>query len=313
MQNPKPVKLPCAMPMIQQPSRLPLALLISVLVNGALLSGLSFLLESPTVRQPPPAQRLSLNTLSAPFDTARPNQPETAAEMPSQEAPTPKPEPLMPDPEQRPTPQTTATPSESPVIATTREADDATGIDTETDPEVDPANASKLTEDPSNKVTTAPEKETETEHQTPSVSTSSAINTGVSEPVETESATDQDTTVQSESREVLPVQETALQAPEDMNPGAPPNAENLPMARLEHQPELEYPAMAKRRRQQGQVVLRAWLNEQGELEQLSILTSSGHALLDESALEQIKNWTFQSVADGQPHRWVQIPVEFRLR
>lgn len=301
--------------MIQQPSRLPLALVISVLLNGVVLVGLSLLLGPPTVRQQPPAQRLSLNTLSAPFDTAQPSQPETTDEAPSQEVPTPptQPEPLMPEPEQRPAPKTSATPSESPVLTTTSDADNATGIETETDLEIDTTNAPDLTEDPPNKVTPAPETESETALQTPSAPTSSAINTRKSEPDETESVADQNTTIQSEDREVVADKEPAQFTPDDMNPGSPPNAEDLPLARIDHQPELEYPAMAKRRRQQGQVVLRAWLNEQGELEQLTILTSSGHPLLDESALEQIKTWTFQSVADSRPHRWVQIPVEFRLR
>lgn len=296
------------MPMIQQPSRLPLALVISVLLNGVVLVGLSLLLGPPTVRQQLPAQRLSLNTISVPPDIVQPSQPETA-DTPSQEVPAPQPEPLMPDPEQRPAPETNTASTESPVIATTSDADNTTMLDAETDPEIDPTNAPDLTEAPSNKITPA----LETEHQTSSVSTNSAINTGVSESGETESVAEQSSTIQNENRDVLTDQEPAQLPSEDINPGAPPNAENLPLALIDHQPELEYPAMAKRRRQQGQVVLRAWLNEQGELEQLSILTSSGHPLLDESALEQIKTWTFQSVADGQPQQWVQIPVEFRLR
>lgn len=314
MQNPKPVKLTCAMPMIQQPSRLPLALLISVLVNGVLLMGLSLLLDPLKVRQQPLSQRLSLNTVLVPIDTPQPNQPETADAL-SQETPatSPQPEPLKPDPLQSPAPETNTAPPESPVATTTNEADNAISNDTEVDREIEPTDAPVAIESPSNEVASERETDSKTEHLTPGATTNSASNTRLSESDESEPPAEQETILQSDNRDVLINQEPAQLPPEDMNPGAPPNAENLPLAQIDHQSELEYPAMAKRRRQQGQVVLRAWINEQGGLEQLSILTSSGHPLLDESALEQIKTWTFQSGADSRSHRWVQIPIEFRLR
>ncbi len=296
------------MSMIQQTNRLPLALVISALVNGIVLMGLSLLLDPPAVRQQPPAQRLSLNTVLAPLDNAQPIQPE-ATETPSPDVT----EPLRPDSEQNPAAEDNTAPQESPVMATANNADNTTSNETESAIEVEPADVQDAPGNQSSQLPLEPETGAESERQTSNGSAELASLRDEPEMNETEPVADLDAIVQSENRDVLTDQEPTQSPSEDMSPGATPNTENLPLAQIERQPELEYPAMAKRRRQQGQVVLRAWLNEQGELEQLSILTSSGHPLLDESALEQIRSWTFRSLADGIPHRWVQIPVDFRLR
>ncbi len=75
-----------------------------------------------------------------------------------------------------------------------------------------------------------------------------------------------------------------------------------------------YPNLAKRRNQQGVVVLEVRLDERGQQRALQIVRSSGVESLDEAALEAVADWQFRpETVDGRavPSR-VQIPIEFAL-
>jgi len=75
-----------------------------------------------------------------------------------------------------------------------------------------------------------------------------------------------------------------------------------------------YPRIAQKRGIEGTVMYEIWLDEQGNQIKQQLLTSSGTAILDQSALEAIKQWKFSPrVLDGVPvaHR-VHIPVRFKL-
>ncbi|MGC2166375.1 MAG: energy transducer TonB [Gallionella sp.] len=52
----------------------------------------------------------------------------------------------------------------------------------------------------------------------------------------------------------------------------------------------EYPPISKRMNEQGKVVLRVELNENGRVEQVTIKTPSGYARLDAAAVAAVKNW-----------------------
>ena len=52
----------------------------------------------------------------------------------------------------------------------------------------------------------------------------------------------------------------------------------------------DYPAAAKRMNQQGKVMLRVELGEDGRVTNAEIKTSSGHRLLDDAALTNVKTW-----------------------
>jgi len=300
------------MSMIQQTNRLPLALAISVLVNGAVLIGLSLLMDTPSVKNQPSTQSLTLNTFSAPVDSVMPNLP-TNNELQSQDAP----ETLVPDSDRRSAPELNATSSKSPSMTTATNTDNNTNNKIETVIEVEAADvndtsksqSSELPPEPDTHTNADADANTKREYRTSNALTDSTSLSSVPETNETEPMANENVTEQRKNREDL-ASRSSLETPNTM---VPADIEVLPLAQIEHQPELDYPARAKRRRQQGQVVLRAWLNEQGKLEQLSILTSSGHPLLDESALEQIRTWTFQSLAKGSQHRWIKIPVDFQLR
>ena len=81
-----------------------------------------------------------------------------------------------------------------------------------------------------------------------------------------------------------------------------------------HNPVPEYPPMAKRRGEQGRVLLRVTVSETGEPVVVLVSQSSGYALLDQSALQAVKNWQFvparfnnHAVASE-----VTVPVRFTL-
>lgn len=95
-----------------------------------------------------------------------------------------------------------------------------------------------------------------------------------------------------------PVKEVFSRAPSFMQPPTAPR----------------YPNLAKRRNQQGVVLLEVRLDERGQQRALQIVRSSGVESLDEAALEAVAAWHFRpETEDGRavPSR-VQIPIEFAL-
>lgn len=75
-----------------------------------------------------------------------------------------------------------------------------------------------------------------------------------------------------------------------------------------------YPSQARRRNQQGVVLLEVRLDEQGRQRSLNVLRSSGVESLDRAALQAVAAWRFNpETTDGQavPSR-VHIPIQFAL-
>lgn len=77
----------------------------------------------------------------------------------------------------------------------------------------------------------------------------------------------------------------------------------------------EYPRLAKKRGQQGLVLLRAKIDQKGEVEMVEILQSSGVKSLDNRALETVEQWLFYpyTIEDEPTVAWVNIPVDFTLK
>lgn len=75
-----------------------------------------------------------------------------------------------------------------------------------------------------------------------------------------------------------------------------------------------YPAQARRRNQQGVVLVEVRLDERGALRDMKLLRSSGIESLDEAAMNAVANWRFRpEVQDGEPvPSRVTIPIEFAL-
>jgi len=79
-------------------------------------------------------------------------------------------------------------------------------------------------------------------------------------------------------------------------------------------PKPPYPLAARRQGAEGRVVLRAQVLEDGRCAEARIVRSSGHALLDESALATVRRWRFvPATRAGTPvASWVEVPIAFRL-
>jgi protein TonB len=78
---------------------------------------------------------------------------------------------------------------------------------------------------------------------------------------------------------------------------------------------LKYPPQALHAHMQGTVLLRVLVDEHGVPQDVMIARSSGYALLDRSAREQVlKGWTFEpAMVNGHAIRaWAQVPVSFNL-
>ncbi|BCG27049.1 cell envelope biogenesis protein TonB [Pseudomonas tohonis] len=75
-----------------------------------------------------------------------------------------------------------------------------------------------------------------------------------------------------------------------------------------------YPAQARRRNQQGVVLVEVRLDERGGLRDMKLLRSSGIESLDEAAMKAVASWRFRpEVQDGEPvPSRVRIPIEFAL-
>ena len=81
-----------------------------------------------------------------------------------------------------------------------------------------------------------------------------------------------------------------------------------------HNPKPEYPALAKRRQWEGRVLLKVRVLANGTVAAVSVETSSGHELLDESALEAVRQWHFVPAQRGGQavDSWVNVPINFNL-
>lgn len=79
-------------------------------------------------------------------------------------------------------------------------------------------------------------------------------------------------------------------------------------------PEPPYPLAARRRREQGLVMLTAKVTAQGRATKVEIKQSSGHPLLDEAALNAVRDWEFQPARVGATamESEIEVPVRFKL-
>ncbi|KLN59441.1 hypothetical protein WH96_17410 [Kiloniella spongiae] len=77
----------------------------------------------------------------------------------------------------------------------------------------------------------------------------------------------------------------------------------------------EYPQRAKRKKLQGNVVLRAKIDRSGIVQEIHIWRSSGHRLLDKAAQKAMREWRFIPARQGgiTTASWVEFPIDFSIR
>jgi protein TonB len=76
-----------------------------------------------------------------------------------------------------------------------------------------------------------------------------------------------------------------------------------------------YPAASRRIGEEGKVVLRVFVSEQGAPAKIEMRTSSGHVRLDEAAVATVAQWKFVPARRGDTPvgAWVLVPISFSLR
>lgn len=86
-------------------------------------------------------------------------------------------------------------------------------------------------------------------------------------------------------------------------------------ANYAHNPKPDYPAIARSRGWQGKVLLRVKVSAEGLSDGVTVEQSSGHELLDESAVEAVKKWQFIPAKRGDTPvaSSVIVPIDFKLR
>ncbi len=107
---------------------------------------------------------------------------------------------------------------------------------------------------------------------------------------------------------------------------AAPNPANNPTGRTESpdalahplykkNPEPGYPASARRRRQEGVVLLKVQVSEEGKATRVELQRSSGFASLDDTALQAVKGWEFEPARSGlrRVACTIEVPVRFALK
>jgi protein TonB len=85
--------------------------------------------------------------------------------------------------------------------------------------------------------------------------------------------------------------------------------------RYAENPEPVYPREARKKGFQGEVVLKVEVLSNGLVGQVEVKKSSGHEILDRSALSAVKHWKFFPAKRGEnaiPF-WVNIPIKFQLQ
>jgi protein TonB len=76
-----------------------------------------------------------------------------------------------------------------------------------------------------------------------------------------------------------------------------------------------YPRKARRMGYEGTVMLKVLINKNGRVDDLTVLKSSGHTVLDRAALSAVRKWLFEPGTEGgiKKKMWVKIPVRFDLK
>lgn len=114
--------------------------------------------------------------------------------------------------------------------------------------------------------------------------------------------------------EIPPVTSTAEAQPPY---SAPENQLSTPArynANYLNNPAPIYPPTARRRGEQGRVMLRVQVSSSGQAQDVQLYTSSGSSALDDAAIQAVRRWRFVPAKQGETPiaAWVQVPILFQL-
>ena len=89
--------------------------------------------------------------------------------------------------------------------------------------------------------------------------------------------------------------------------------EAVPLYKINPPPR--YPTAARRKGQQGTVVLSVHVDAQGRVSNLWLFKSSEYRSLDNAAIAAVKDWIFEPAMQGSSTvaMWVNVPVRFELK
>lgn len=113
--------------------------------------------------------------------------------------------------------------------------------------------------------------------------------------------------------------EVVPEVPMDIAPieAAPATAPigSLQELRATHRVEPTYPATSRRLGEEGSVLLRVFVDATGRPQQVMVDRSSGHARLDQAALNAVKRWRFLPATSGSGPvgAWSRVTITFRLQ
>jgi protein TonB len=113
------------------------------------------------------------------------------------------------------------------------------------------------------------------------------------------------------------VQQAAVPtAPDEAEPGGPQNAGAGAMmaAGVIKGPKPVYPIEARRQGLEGKVLLRVTVAPDGRTTSVTVVESSGHAVLDRAARDGVAKWRFAPArrATGTIASVIDVPIEFKL-
>lgn len=121
-----------------------------------------------------------------------------------------------------------------------------------------------------------------------------------------------DETVVEQAQESLPVTNASLPAQMPAGPVTLSSELSVSCPKLNAP---AYPAISRRMGEEGKLVLRVELDENGQIDKAKVINSSGYERLDSAALTAVKSWQCNpSIRNGQPVRAVALqPFNFVLQ
>jgi protein TonB len=119
----------------------------------------------------------------------------------------------------------------------------------------------------------------------------------------------------------VPAAQAAPSAPAaPPGPPAPPAAPittgvSIPASYAASNRKPDYPTLSRRYEEQGTVVLQVLVKADGTAGEVKLKTSSGHPLLDKSAMSTVRSWRFiAATRDGKAvAEWYPVPITFTLQ